>query len=183
MGLRGSKVEDKASPKGKGRELEERVYRILQRLGKRNIVMNWLVRDSHGHWSEIDLRHGLLWHHYIECKNYAADHAVPLDDVSKFKEVLQLNRLSTRRALFVTTSTFSPRATTIGIRCMDGAALDRWEARSVRVARRRAAARALAAAAVLAAAAAGAASDGGLPGALSRLWDAARGRLARRDAP
>jgi hypothetical protein len=55
---------------------------------------------------------------------------VPLSDVAKFKEVLRLNNIPIERGLFVTTSTFTPRATTIGIRTMDGKQLEAWERRA-----------------------------------------------------
>ena len=65
---------------------------------------------------------------YIECKNYAG--SVPLKDVAKFKEVLALNNIPLKRGLFITTSTFVPRATTIGVTTIDGEALARWEKRA-----------------------------------------------------
>jgi hypothetical protein len=47
--------------------------------------------------------------------------------VAKFKEVLNLNRISIRRGIFITTSTFVPRALTIGIKTIDGSQLRRLE--------------------------------------------------------
>lgn len=62
---------------------------------------------------EIDITYGLIFKKYIECKNFTGP--VPLDYVAKFKEVLKLNRISPRSGLFITTSYYTPRATTIGI--------------------------------------------------------------------
>ena len=41
--------------------------------------------------------------------------------------MLRLHRIPKSRGLFVTTSTSTPRATTIGITCIDGAGLERLE--------------------------------------------------------
>ncbi len=49
-------------------------------------------------------------------------------DVAKFKEVLTLNNIPIRYGIFITSSTFSPRARFVGIKCIDGeefAALER----------------------------------------------------------
>jgi hypothetical protein len=48
---------------------------------------------------------------------------VPLKDVAKFSSVLELNGIAISRGLFVTNSSFVPRATTIGIKCVDGQGL------------------------------------------------------------
>lgn len=61
----------------------------------------------------------------MECKNY--NHPVPLEMVAKFKEVLRLNGISPSRGVFITTNTFTPRATTIGIKTLDGKQLRRLE--------------------------------------------------------
>jgi len=63
---------------------------------------------------------------YIECKAYKETKKVPLSDVAKFKEVLTLNNISHAR-IFITTSTYSPRANKIGIKCIDGSQLKRLE--------------------------------------------------------
>lgn len=136
----------------KGGALEARLAKLLAAGGAWNVRTNVRVRDGHGNLSEIDVRSGLLRHTYYECKAYGADHSVPLEDVAKFKEVLRLLGVSPSRGVFVTTSTYSPRATTIGIRTVDGTQLREWERR---VARWRAA-RWLARAAVLATLLAGA---------------------------
>ena len=57
------------------------------------------LKDSQGHWSEIDVVGGLWRKRYIECKAYSS-HAVPLSDVAKFKEVLRLNGAWPARAFF-----------------------------------------------------------------------------------
>lgn len=41
--------------------------------------------------------------------------------------MLRLHHIPKSRGLFVTTSTYTPRATTIGITCIDGAGLERLE--------------------------------------------------------
>ncbi len=61
----------------------------------------------------------------MECKNY--NHPVPLEMVAKFKEVLKLNGISPSRGIFITTNTFAPRCTTIGIKTLDGKQLRRLE--------------------------------------------------------
>ena len=104
-----------------------------------------MLRDEFGNLSQIDVRFGLFRSTYVECKNYSSkypdfifecvafltrvcylclmfilDSSVPLSDVAKFKSVLELNRISPSRGIFITTSTFVPRATTLGIRTVDG---------------------------------------------------------------
>uniref|UniRef100_A0A6B2LML5 Restriction endonuclease type IV Mrr domain-containing protein n=1 Tax=Arcella intermedia TaxID=1963864 RepID=A0A6B2LML5_9EUKA len=106
--------------------MEKRVAKILRNLGKRNIRQNVMMKDTNGCLSEIDVSHGIFFRQYIECKNYSG-HAVPLEDVAKFKEVLNLNYIPISRGLFVTTSTYTPRATLIGIKCIDGEELKKWE--------------------------------------------------------
>ena len=41
--------------------------------------------------------------------------------------MLRLHHIPKSRGLFVTTSTYTPRATTIGVTCIDGAGLERLE--------------------------------------------------------
>lgn len=65
--------------------------------------------------AEIDVSYGFIFRKYIECKNFTGP--VPLDYVAKFKEVLKLNRISPRNGIFITTSYYTPRATTIGTTC------------------------------------------------------------------
>lgn len=121
--------------KQKGNSLEDRVARLLADAGHGNIRRNVLVKDSNGNKSEIDITYGRFIIRYVECKAYSESNTVPLDDVAKFKSVLQLLGVSPRRGLFVTTSTYTPRATTIGIRTIDGEGLQRWE-RRVRIQKR-----------------------------------------------
>lgn len=118
--------------KQKGDALEMQVERILRREGHWRVRRNIELRDSHGNRSQIDVMYGLLRRRYVECKNYASDNKVPLDDVAKFKEVLRLNGISPSRGLFVTTSSFTPRALTTGIRTIDGDQLKAWERSSRR---------------------------------------------------
>lgn len=108
-----------------GKELEERVARMLKKRGHLCIKQNQRVKDRNGNWSEFDIVYGWPIKHYVECKNYAQP--VKLEMVAKFKEVLRLHRIPKSRGLFVTTSTYTPRATTIGITCVDGAGLERLE--------------------------------------------------------
>ena len=55
---------------------------------------------------------------------HAANLSSPLyrsdQDVAKFKEVLVLNDIPISRGIFITSSTFSPRARFVGIKCIDG---------------------------------------------------------------
>lgn len=76
--------------------------------------------------SEIDLSYGIFFKRYVECKNYGSK-SVGLEDVAKFKEVLRLHSIPPRRGLFITTSTYSPRAHHVGVPLIDGKRLDRWE--------------------------------------------------------
>src|SRR4051794_18011675 len=66
-------------------------------------------------------------------KNYSTP--VPLSDVAKFKEVLALNDIPFARGVFVTTNTFVPRATTIGIPCIDGKQFRLMEKRALTMVR------------------------------------------------
>src|SRR5690606_34135698 len=104
---------------------ERRVVRLFKRLGKWNVKHDVTLIDKNGNRSQIDIVYGLFFKTYVECKNYT--NPVPLKDVAKFKEVLIMNGISPRRGLFITSSTFVPRATTIGIKCWDGNELRRRE--------------------------------------------------------
>lgn len=119
----------RATAKAKGDALEDRVVRLLRREGRFNIKKNVMIKDMHGNRSEIDIVYGIgPYKTYVECKNY--NRPVPLMMVAKFKSVLELNGIPLSRGLFVTTSTYTPRATTIGIETLDGAELKRREARA-----------------------------------------------------
>jgi len=172
--------------RARGAALEARVAGLLSSSGH-PVRRNVLLRDAHGNLSEVDVVYGWLLPVYVECKAYAPGSPVPLEDVAKFLAVLRLNgvALARARALFVTTSTFSPRARTLGARLVDGAGLERWESRvRARVAAGRAAAALARAAAVLLAAALALAPDAleGAPGAMPHpaLAAAAAGALAAR---
>lgn len=93
--------------------------------------------------SEIDVIAGIgPFKTYIECKNYS-NTRVPLEDVAKFAAVLALNDIPQRRGLFITTSTYVPRARTIGLRTVDGDELVELERTAARVAAMRYAAYAM----------------------------------------
>lgn len=111
--------------KAKGTRLEMRVISLLKTIGKFNVQHSVTLIDGHGHRSEIDIIYGYLFKTYIECKNYSGP--VPLEAVAKFKEVLALNGVPAHRGVFVTNSYYTPRATRIGIRCIDGTKLAQWE--------------------------------------------------------
>lgn len=66
-----------------GKELEERVARMLKKRGHVNIKMNQRVKDKNGNLSEFDIVYGWPVRHYVECKNYS--HPVKLEMVAKFK--------------------------------------------------------------------------------------------------
>eukprot|EP01113_Clastostelium_recurvatum_P000718 TRINITY_DN10324_c0_g1_i2.p1 TRINITY_DN10324_c0_g1~~TRINITY_DN10324_c0_g1_i2.p1 ORF type:complete len:217 (-),score=49.37 TRINITY_DN10324_c0_g1_i2:147-797(-) len=121
-----------SNTKARGDHLEKRVQRILYKSLYFPVRRNILMRDKHGNLSEIDVKAGWLFPRYVECKNYGSM-SVPLEDVAKFKEVLRLLGIPARRGLFVTTSTFSPRATTIGIKTVDGTQLRQWERRATMI--------------------------------------------------
>jgi hypothetical protein len=122
----------KSTPQGRGLALEKRVAKLLRQSRKSNVKSNVLMRDKHGNLSEIDVCYGRWpFKHYIECKAYRKDRPVPLEDVAKFKQVLELNNINTNRGIVVTTSTFSPRCKHIGVRLINGEELSTWE-RSVR---------------------------------------------------
>jgi len=122
-----SRKKQPQTTKEKGDALEERVARILRDEGRWRVSKNLTLIDAHGNRSQIDVVSGLIRRTYYECKNYSPHHKVPLDDVAKFKEVLSLNNIAVSRAVFVTSSTFTPRAVTIGVRTVDGEQLKRWE--------------------------------------------------------
>ena len=111
----------KEDTKQKGDRLEKRIVNLYKKLGKWNVKHDVTLIDKFGNKSQIDVVYGLFFKRYIECKNYSD--AVPLEMVAKFKEVLNLNKIPLRRGIFITTSTYTPRATTIGIRTIDGAQL------------------------------------------------------------
>jgi hypothetical protein len=111
--------------KQKGDRLEKRVVNLYKKLGKWNVKHDVTLVDKFGNRSQIDVVYGLFFKKYIECKNYSG--SVPLEMVAKFKEVLTLNGIPLRRGIFITTSTYTPRATTIGIRTIDGTQLRHLE--------------------------------------------------------
>jgi hypothetical protein len=115
--------------KEKGDALEQRVALLLTKDGKWAVRHNVQLRDSHGNLSQVDVCYGLFYRRYIECKNYAPSRPVGLEEVSKFKAVLELNGISASRGMVVTTGRFSPRCSTIGLKCVDGAQLNLWEER------------------------------------------------------
>lgn len=61
-----------------------------------NVRQSVILTDRFGDKSEIDIIHGLFWKRYVECKTYSSK-LVPLSDVAKFKEVLQLNKIPIER--------------------------------------------------------------------------------------
>jgi len=120
------------SMREKGDQLEARVAANLRRWGCRADI-GVHVTDSNGNRSELDVvawQPGWLWgwrrSWVVECKHYAPDHTVPLEAVAKFKEVLIVNRIPLARGVFVTTSSFTPRALHCGIATVDGTQLARW---------------------------------------------------------
>ena len=112
-----------------GDALELRVAAALTRGGYRNVRRNVHLRDSFGNLSEVDVVFGPPHRpSFVECKAYhGSGKSVGLEEVAKFKEVLSLHGVPLSRGLFVTTSTYVPRATTIGVRTVDGAQLAAWE--------------------------------------------------------
>ena len=121
----------------KGLLLENRVKRLLISEGRYNVKQNVMLKDKHGNKSEIDLTYNIFppWWifgnktRHVECKNYAKGKSVPLEDVSKFKSVLDLNGIDNKHGIFVTTSTFSPRCESAAgkIKLINGDELKRWE--------------------------------------------------------
>ena len=119
-----------ATSKAIGTALELRVARALQRGGYTAVQRNVILKDAHGNRSEIDVAYdGAWWRRmYVECKAYhGSGSSVGLEEVAKFKEVLSLNRIPISRGLFITTSSFVPRARTTGVRTLDGVELAAWE--------------------------------------------------------
>lgn len=124
-----------AQRRAAGEELEQRTKVLFQNLGYWNVQTDLKLYDPNGNLSQIDVRYGVFRPGYVECKNYSKS-SVGLEDVAKFKEVLQLNNIPVSRGVFVTTSRYVPRATTIGVRCIDGAELEALEAKAFRRRRR-----------------------------------------------
>lgn len=92
----------------KGELLERKVAKALKKAGKHNIKTNLLIYDKNRNRSEIDIRYGLIFRKYVECKNY--DGQVPLEMVTKFKEVLKQNKIPLRKGIFVNANgDYSPR--------------------------------------------------------------------------
>lgn len=115
--------------KSKGDALELRIARLLKKEGRWRVRHNVVLKDANRNRSQIDVVYGLIppLRTYVECKAYSAENKVPLEDVAKFKEVLRLNGISEARGLFVTTSDYTPRALTTGVRTVDGKQLKEWE--------------------------------------------------------
>jgi hypothetical protein len=155
-----------------GDALELRVAAALTRGGYRNVRRNVHLRDSFGNLSEVDVVFGPPHRpSFVECKAYhGSGKSVGLEEVAKFKEVLSLHGVPLSRGLFITTSGFVPRATTVGVRTVDGAQLAAWERGLRRRGRALVAARGAAALAALGAlgGAAWAAAGGGAPAAAAR---------------
>eukprot|EP01133_Synstelium_polycarpum_P001474 gene1474-1712_t len=101
-----------AANKKKGIGFEKTVADILEKRMEFGVKRNVILTDKYGNKSEIDIVYGYFSKTYVECKNYLGP--VPLSDVAKFKEVLALNNISLSKGLFITSSTYVPRATTIG---------------------------------------------------------------------
>jgi len=120
----------------RGKQLEQRVARILTAEGRGKVTTNVILRDNFGNRSEIDVVCGRIFKTYIECKNYSR-RTIPLEDVAKFKSVLELNGIPMSRGMLVSTGEFTPRSRTIGIRCVNGKELDKWEARAMQTACKR----------------------------------------------
>lgn len=118
-------------PMNKGIKFEKKICKLFERLGKKNIKHNVQLRDKFGNLSQIDVVYGYFFKTYIECKFYHQDHAVPFEDVAKFKQVLILNNINPSRGIFITTSYFTPRCSTIGIKTIDGEELKKLENLSI----------------------------------------------------
>jgi len=133
--LKGNKKTGKAAQK-KGLVLERRVMKLLKKEGNYNVETNVFLKDRHGNRSEIDVTYHVYpswWpfnnnKRYVECKSYSS-HSVPLEDVSKFKSVLELNNINEKYGVFITTSTFSPRCKSAAgkIKLINGDELKIWE--------------------------------------------------------
>lgn len=82
-----------------GHKFEDRVAKHFRVAGKWNVRQSVILTDRFGDKSEIDVVYGWYWKHYIECKTYSSK-LVPLSDVAKFKEVLQLNKIPIERSVF-----------------------------------------------------------------------------------
>jgi hypothetical protein len=117
----------------KGLSFEKRIVKMFKRLGYWNVKHNVTLRDKFGNISQIDLTFGFFRTFYVECKAY--ENSVKLEEVAKFKEVLNLNGIPLSRGIFITTSSFVPRAKTIGVKTIDGVELKELEKKSKRKSR------------------------------------------------
>ena len=103
----------------KGLNFEKRIVKLYQNLGCWNVRHDVKLRDSFGNFSQVDVTFVKFFRtFYVECKAY--QDSVKLEEVSKFKEVLKLNNIPISRGIFITTSSYVPRAKTIGIKTIDG---------------------------------------------------------------
>ena len=125
----------RASPQQRGYAFEREVQQLFKQLGWWRVRRDISLTDRHGNRSQIDVVAGLWRPHYVECKCYTG--SVPLSDVAKFASVLQLNNIPRSRGIFITTSTYVPRARTIGVRVVDGAELQQWRQQAARKRSRR----------------------------------------------
>ncbi len=112
-----------AAARLQGAELEDRVARAYSRAG-RTVTRNVILIDSLGLRSEVDIIIGPSWwpwRTFIECKAYhTSGSSVGLEDVAKFKEVMSRNGVRPARGLFITTTSYVPRARSTGVRTLDG---------------------------------------------------------------
>ena len=112
-----------AAARLQGAELEDRVARAYSRAG-RTVTRNVILIDSLGLRSEVDVIIGPSWwpwRTFIECKAYhTSGSSVGLEDVAKFKEVMSRNGVRPARGLFITTTSYVPRARSTGVKTLDG---------------------------------------------------------------
>ena len=113
------------TPQQRGLDFEVETERLFRRLGYLHVRQDVRLVDPHGNASQIDVVAGLFRPTYVECKNYST-RPVPLSDVAKFASVLELNGIPASRGIFITNSTYVPRARMIGIRTVDGKQLVQW---------------------------------------------------------
>mmetsp|Transcript_10457 Transcript_10457/g.15284 ORF Transcript_10457/g.15284 Transcript_10457/m.15284 type:complete len:231 (-) Transcript_10457:109-801(-) len=120
----------------KGAQFEKYMKKMLIAEGRWFVRHDVTLKDANGNRSQIDLIYGWgPFKRYVECKCYSGP--IPLESVAKFKEVLRLNKIPVRRGHFFTTSTYTPRSTSIGIRCYNGKQLAKRYSRAMKRSRNR----------------------------------------------
>ncbi|MBU0665956.1 MAG: restriction endonuclease [Nanoarchaeota archaeon] len=97
----------------KGFVFEKFIVEMLKDLGKKNIQHNQQKKKKRIFGEDlrfqIDITYGVFRKHYVECK-YKEKNNVGLEDVAKFRSVLEIMEIPYNRGLMVTNKYYTERA-------------------------------------------------------------------------